>query len=95
LVSKANDSIASLRRYQRMKYVPDNALQGCKKSQVSPILHRHVERVQRNSFPMWQMGSEPAQQSRYNRYRVTGRRRESRRAAFFADGELRFTRLLF
>jgi hypothetical protein len=27
-LGKANDCIASLRRYQKMKYVPDNALRG-------------------------------------------------------------------
>src|SRR3954470_25052837 len=51
---KANDSNASLRRYQKMKYAADNALRILKNSVRYVILRRHdapKQRVSRSSLP--------------------------------------------
>jgi hypothetical protein len=68
----ANDSIASLRRYQKMNYAADNALRFSKKSQADIIVCRHVAGTQRNSLPLWRFRTVAALPNCYNRHKVTG-----------------------
>jgi hypothetical protein len=68
---EANDSNASFRRYQKMKYAADNALRFLKNSVRYVILCRQVAQKQRIRRTLLPFGTGRDERRRYNRYRVT------------------------
>ena len=67
----ANDSNASLRRYQKMKYAADNALGILKNSHCYVIVWRQVAQRQRMIGTKLHFRTRRRRHSRYNRYRLT------------------------
>ena len=65
---KANNSIASLRRYHKMKFAPHNTLRARRKTEVLVILCRHVAEKQRNSLTSLLFRKIGRPHSRYNRH---------------------------
>jgi hypothetical protein len=69
----ANDSNASLRRYQKMKYAADNALGILKNSACYVIVWRHGALKQRMIGTKLRFRTPGLRHSRYNRYKLTAR----------------------
>jgi len=67
---QANDSNASLRRYQKMKYAADNALGILKNSAGNVIVCRHVASKQQKTGAWLKFRTDAHLRRRYNPYRM-------------------------